>query len=162
MTAKTPSKQKTPPRQRRWLRTLVGVVLAASVLLAVWLVILDAQVREAFDGRKWALPAKVYSRPLSLYPGLKLSPQQLESELRWADYRLQATADRAGTFQRNGELWTIQRRAFPFWDAQEGARTIRLTLREGQVVSLSDQQGEQPLIRLEPQYIGGIFPTHKR
>ena len=160
MTAKTPSKQKTPPRQRRWLRTLVGVVLAASVLLAVWLVILDAQVREAFDGRKWALPAKVYSRPLSLYPGLKLSPQQLESELRWADYRLQATADRAGTFQRNGELWTIQRRAFPFWDAQEGARTIRLTLRQGQVISLSDQQGEQPLIRLEPQYIGGILPTH--
>ena len=157
---KASPKKPQPPQKRRWMHTGFGVLLAGAVLLSVWLVVLDAQVREAFDGRKWALPAKVYARPLSLYPGLMLSPAQLESELTWADYRQQSVADRAGTFQRNGDTWTIQRRGFPFWDEQESARTIQLTLRDGYLISLSDQQGEQPLIRLEPQYIGGIFPTH--
>ncbi len=159
---KASPKKPQPPQKLRWLHTGFGVLLAGAVLLSVWLVVLDAQVREAFDGRKWALPAKVYARPLSLYPGLMLSPAQLESELMWADYRQQSVADRAGTFQRNGDTWTIQRRGFPFWDEQESARTIQLTLRDGYLISLSDQQGEQPLIRLEPQYIGGIFrPTTK-
>ena len=154
----------TPPAKsvprRRWLRTGLGITLAGGVLLGVWLVYLDAQVRQAFDGRKWALPAKVYARPLALYPGLLLSPQQLESELKWADYRASANADRPGTYSHQGGEWQINRRAFPFWDGQESARQIRLSLVDGRIARLADGQGEQPLIRLEPQYVGGIFPTH--
>ena len=154
----------TPPAKsvprRRWLRTGLGITLAGSVLLGVWLVYLDAQVRQAFDGRKWALPAKVYARPLALYPGLLLSPQQLESELKWADYRAAADAGRPGTYSHQGGEWQINRRAFPFWDGQESARQIRLSLVDGRIARLADAQGEQPLIRLEPQYVGGIFPTH--
>ena len=86
----TQTKPKRPPasrpKARRW-PTVVGSVLALGLLFGVWLVYLDAQVRSAFDGRTWALPAKVYARPLALYPGLLLSEQQLEAELQWADYR---------------------------------------------------------------------------
>ena len=151
-------------KKRRWLKTGTGLALAGSVLLAIWLVYLDAQVRQAFDGRKWSLPAKVYARPLTLYPGLLMTPQQLQSELKWADYRAVADASRPGTFSQktsqSGSEWQIYRRAFPFWDEQEPSRQIRLTLKDGRVASLQDQGGDQPLIRLEPQYIGGIFPTH--
>ncbi|MFY9178441.1 MAG: penicillin-binding protein 1B, partial [Venatoribacter sp.] len=66
-----------------WFFQLLAVLL---VCLTVWAVWLDAQVRERFDGRKWTLPAKVYARPLMLYPGQLLSPAQLLAELKWADY----------------------------------------------------------------------------
>ncbi|MDF1764711.1 MAG: transglycosylase domain-containing protein, partial [Oleibacter sp.] len=123
------------------------------------MVYLDAQIRATFDGKKWSLPAKVYARPLALYPGLLLSVDQLKAELEWADYR-QSSSGQVGTYQRNGDRWIIHRRAFPFWDAQEGSRRIDLRIRDGQVLLLQDQQGEQAIIRLEPQYVGGIFPAH--
>ena len=67
------------------------------------MVYLDAEVRKAFDGKKWALPAKVYARPLALYPGRLLSPEQLQAELQWADYRASGQVDRPGTYKRAGD-----------------------------------------------------------
>jgi penicillin-binding protein 1B len=141
----------------RWFWRLSAVF---GVLLAAYLVYLDAQVRERFEGNKWDLPAKVYARPLTLYPGLALSPQQLKAELQWADYRSSADAAVAGSFARRGDDWLIYRRAFPFWDGAEPARQLRIELKQGRVARIWDAQGEQALVRLEPQYIGGIFPSH--
>lgn len=174
MTKKTPS-LRTPKRSKpnppgraskpalkppSWWTRLVFLFFGLCCLLGVWLIYLDAQVTQAFDGKKWALPAKVYARPLTLYPSLKLSPEQLESELQWADYRFSSHADRVGTYAKNGSSWVIHRRSVPFWDGSESVRKIRLEIQNDRVVSLHDQEGEQALIRLEPQYIGGIFPTH--
>ncbi|MEK9766298.1 MAG: transglycosylase domain-containing protein, partial [Thalassolituus sp.] len=39
-------------------------------------------------------------------------------------------------------------------------RVIKVTLENGRVARVADANGVQPLIRLEPQYIGGIFPSH--
>lgn len=155
------SKAKRPAVRKfsfwRWFWRLSAVF---SVVLAAYLVYLDAQVRERFEGNKWDLPAKVYARPLTLYPGLALSPQQLKAELQWADYRSSADAAVAGSFARRGDDWLIYRRAFPFWDGAEPARQLRIELKQGRVARIWDAQGEQALVRLEPQYIGGIFPSH--
>lgn len=85
-------------KKRQWKLPLLSLLAVFTLLFAVWMVYLDAEVRKAFDGKKWSLPAKVYARPLTLYPGLLLPPEQLEAELQWADYRPAALADRPGTY----------------------------------------------------------------
>ncbi|MEK9766299.1 MAG: hypothetical protein VW274_07450, partial [Thalassolituus sp.] len=112
---------KTPPngKARAWKAPFFAICTVLLVLFTAWMVYLDAEVRKAFDGKKWALPAKVYARPLALYPGLLLTPEQLNSELRWADYRADAEPDRPGRFRQQGDEWFIYRRGFPFWDGAE-------------------------------------------
>lgn len=157
---KEAAKKPVAGKQRRWKATLLGLFSVSLVIFGAWMIYLDAEVRRAFDGKKWALPAKVYARPLALYPGLLLSPQQLQAELQWSDYRQSTAVDRPGTYQRTGNTWRIYRRGFPFWDGPEPSRIIEVTLASGRVEKVSDEQSAQALVRLEPQYIGGIFPVH--
>lgn len=146
--------------KRQWKGKLLALLILLLTLFAAWMVYLDAEVRKAFDGKKWALPAKVYARPLALYPGRLLSPEQLQAELQWADYRASGQVDRPGTYKRAGDTWQIYRRGFPFWDGPEASRVIKVTISSGRIARVSDADGTQALIRLEPQYIGGIFPVH--
>jgi len=157
---KSHSRNRSAGKQRPWLKWAVRTALLLLVVLIFWLIYLDAQVRERFDGHKWTLPAKVYARSLSLYPGQLLSGQQLSAELTWSDYKALPGAAKPGSYERNGNEWLIYRRAFPFWDGPEAARRIRLTLRDGHVQSVSENGHDVGLLRLEPQYIGGIFPAH--
>ena len=121
---------------------------------------LDAQVRQQFDGNKWALPARVYARPLTLYNERPLTNEQLLAELQWADYRSEPGAKQSGTFQRKGNRWVIHRRTFNFWDGRDEARRIELSIVGQRVQRLRVNGEDQPLARLEPQYIGGILPAH--
>ena len=49
--------------------------LAAS--LAIWIWLLDRQIVQQFEGRRWDLPAQVYARPLELYAGQRLGADEL-------------------------------------------------------------------------------------
>ena len=138
-----------------WRLGIIGLIVLSS-----WLVYLDAQLRSQFDGNKWTLPAKVYARPLSLYPGLLISPQQLKAELQWNDYKAVTHVTSPGTYGREGSDWIIYRRAFSFADRNEGAVKIRLSFSAGRIDELSVAGQSQGLARIEPQYIGGIFPAH--
>ena len=71
--------------KKKWLlySALAGLLLAAACILY-----LDFTVRARFEGKRFALPARVYARPLDLFPGLKLSPAELtRRELALLDYR---------------------------------------------------------------------------
>lgn len=167
---KSSSKKKAPMRKKStgsklsfkqklwsWFWRLSILVMLA---LGVWLVYLDAQVRSQFDGNKWTLPAKVYARPLSLYPGLLLSAKQLRAELQWNDYKAVSHVVSPGTYGRDGNDWIIYRRAFSFADRYEDAVRIRLSFADGRIEQLVVDGQVQGLERIEPQYIGGIFPAH--
>jgi penicillin-binding protein 1B len=163
------SRKKTPPRNtapasRGFWRTLgvwlLRLSLLGMVVLAVLMVFLDAQMRQQFEGRKWTLPARVYARPMLLYPGQLLSHEQLAAELRWTDYHPLAGAPRSGSFERSGNDWAIYRRNFVFWDGPEPAVRIQVSLENGHISRLLVDGSDQPMVRLEPQYIGGIFPAH--
>lgn len=148
------------PSKRPWLVWGIRISIVLALLFSAWIVWMDAVVRDRFDGHKWTLPAKVYARPLALYPGLLVSQEQLVAELQWSDYRLQSGAPRAGTYARDGQDVIVYRRAFPFWDGQEPARRLRIELSNGRITSIHENGQELSLVRLEPQYIGGIFPAH--
>ncbi|TCK04993.1 penicillin-binding protein 1B [Marinobacterium mangrovicola] len=148
---------------RSWFRKLLGLLLklalVLSVVAAAGLVYLDAQVREKFEGKRWALPAKVYARPLELYPGQALTADDFKIELQALGYRSVSSASRPGTVHWSGNSARIVTRSFPFPDGVEASRTLQLDFGSGGLQRLRDGGGGSlSLVRMEPMMIGGIYP----
>ena len=64
-----------------------ALMAAWALLLGMALIYLDARVSLTFEDRKWEIPAKVYARPLELFPGKHLAPADLEYELSLLGYQ---------------------------------------------------------------------------
>ncbi|SEG80338.1 penicillin-binding protein 1B [Marinobacterium lutimaris] len=148
---------------RSWFRKLLGpllkLALVLSVVAAAGLVYLDAQVREKFEGKRWALPAKVYARPLELYPGQALTADDFKIELQALGYRSVSSASRPGSVHWSGNSARIVTRSFPFPDGEEASRTLQLDFGSGSLQRLRDGGGRSlSLVRMEPMLIGGIYP----
>lgn len=144
----------------RIFRFLLKLGLLLALFAAVGLAYLDVQVKERFEGKRWALPAKVYARPLELYPGQVLATADLQRELRGLGYQFVATASRPGMAELTGSRALIHTRGFDFPDGQEPSRRLMLEFSSGQLVRMRDQLSESDLslTRLEPILIGGIYP----
>lgn len=153
-----PAKKTALPRRRwRWGSLLWKLALVLLVLAACGAAYLDAVVQKKFEGRKWALPAKVYARPLELYPGLHLPRAELERELRALGYRAQS-GWQAGSWQAAGSSMSLHTRGFRFSDGEEPARHLQLHWQDGTIADLGSPEA---VVRLEPLHIGGIYPAHQ-
>ncbi len=139
---------------------LIGLVLL--LLLAGFTLYLDIRVRAAFEGRRFALPARLYARPLELFPGQKLMPDALIQELTRLGYKESLADNEPGRFARQGNSFEIVARPFVVWDGAQPARKLRLDFRADSLHAVHDVQNDQPLTlaRLDPLYIGGIYPAH--
>lgn len=131
--------------------------------LAGYVFYLDVTIREAFDGRKFALPARVYGRALEVYPGLKLTPVQFVEELKAISYHEQPEPNEAATYKHTLNGIEFTSRDFVFWDGPQVTQRLRIEFAEGKV-TLLQERGETdkdiPLLRIEPPIIGGIYPGH--
>src|SRR3569832_910310 len=78
------------------------LLIVAAIGGGLYVAYLDHTVRGQFEGKRWALPAYVYARPLELFPGARLSAAQLEQGLRLLDYRPADGPLRAGADARCG------------------------------------------------------------
>ena len=136
--------------------------LALLLLLAGFTLYLDFRVRDAFEGRRFALPARLYARPLELFPGLKLAPEALAAEFARLGYKEMLAGDEPGRFARRGNSFEVVTRPFVFWDGAQPARKLRLDFRGDSLNAVHDLRSDQPLTlaRLDPLYIGGIYPAH--
>ncbi len=145
----------------RWRRVFqtMGVLL---LLFIVYVIYLDFVVRDQFESKRWAIPAHVYARPLELFVGLKLNPERFQQELVSLNYRYAYEAKEPASYQRVGTNFDLTTRAFRFWDAQEPSRAIHIELIDGVVTALKDRATNQDidLLRLDPAFIGGIYPAH--
>jgi len=140
--------------------------LAALLLLlglSGYIYYLDVTIREAFEGRKFALPARVYGRALEVYPGLRLTRGQFVDEIKSLGYHESPQPDEAATYKLtlNGIEFTT--RDFVFGEGPQAAQHLRLEFADGKV-ALLQQRGSKdvdlPLLRMEPPLIGGIYPGH--
>src|SRR5262245_15750954 len=146
-------------RRARILRYFTYALLLAVTALAVFALELDVRVRNEFEGRRFALPARLYARPLELHAGLRIAQADVEDELRELGYR-DSPAGEAGWFKKSGAELEIALRPFVFWDAAEPARRVRAIFDGAKVTVVQDAAGsELPLARLEPLPIGGIYPA---
>jgi penicillin-binding protein 1B len=159
MSKKRTTTAKRSPRPRRLLVWLFKLSLVLLVMAAVGLIYLDAQVRNKFEGKRWALPAKVYARPLELYPGQKLTMAELKQELKALSYRFERRADRPGSVEWATDRARIHSRGFNFPDGAEPAQDLLLSFSADRLQSIQRRGGQPvPLVRLEPLLIGGIYP----
>lgn len=162
MARKTPRKSRRPAKKakNRWLPLITKISLVGLVALTFAMIYLDARVKTAFSGRKWALPATVYARPLELFAGQRITGEGLEQELQALGYRTQHWPG-PGSYRRSGGNWQIHTRGFRFADGAEPARAVKLGTHQGSVTDLWLEQGSAlSLLRMEPLVIGGIYPLH--
>jgi len=120
----------------------------------------DAIITSKFDGKRWSIPAKVYSRALELFDGAELTVDQLRRELQWLNYRESFGEIKRGSFRQRGEVFEIASRGFDFWDGRESAHYVSLAIRNNKVRKLEVDGQRNEVARLEPVLIGGIYPAH--
>jgi len=141
---------------------LLFFLLAGGLLLAVVFHQLDRQVRDAFDAKRWALPAHIYSRPLELYVGRNIDAVTLTAELGGLGYRKRDAVDRPGTFSGNENRLKIATRGFSFADGEEPAQTLTVDFAPsidggfGIVGLVSSLNGDIAIARLEPRPLGSV------
>lgn len=141
--------------------TLFKILFTLLVLAGLVLLFLDVQIRSQFEGKRWAVPAKVYARPLELYAGAPLSIEDLKIELRGLGYQFVSRAAQPGQAAFSSSRAIVASRGFNFTDGKEPARQLVLDFDRNGVRSLSGEQGQDlALVRLEPVLIGGIYPLN--
>ena len=141
---------------------LVLALLAGAAALGLYALHLSDIVTVKFEGKRWAVPARVYGRPLELYVGAPVRPDQLAGELEQLGYRRQEKAGEPATWSVAGNRYQLSTRPFQFWDAAEPSRVIEVTVGKGGIEQMRDPRtgAEVALFRLEAPIIGSIYPSH--
>ncbi len=143
----------------RWWSLFFKVLLVLLVLFGLALLYMDASIRSRFEGQRWAIPAKVYARPLELYAGRVLTAESLAIELRQLGYQQVAQPTRPGEMQLQSWRVELITRGFDFADGKEPSRRLELHFSGGQLQRLSSHGQSLSLARLEPVLVGGIYPA---
>lgn len=144
----------------RWL-----LLLLITIPLLSYALTMDAEVRERFEGKRWALPAKVFARPLEIYAGMEIKLAEVQTELSDSGYRKTSSLDKPGDYYTRGRDVFVYTRPFSFWDGKEPARKIRIRFKnKGTVITHIaelEKRKFMPVLRLDPMQIAKIYPTHK-
>ena len=147
--------------RRTKLRRFLRFALLATLLAAAGVTLyLDFRVRHEFEGRRFALPARIFARPLELHVGLRIPLPDVVDELKMLGYRDVARPGESGWYLREEGRLEIALRPFVFWDGAQPARGVTVGFEGGKVSMLKDGAGQDvPLARVEPLPIGGIYPA---
>jgi penicillin-binding protein 1B len=148
---------------RKYGKSVRLVVLLLLLGLSGYILYLDITIREAFEGRKFALPARVYGRALEVYPGLKLTSGQFVEELQALSYHERPEPNEAATYKYTLNGLEFTTRDFVFGDGPQVAQHLRIEFADGKVSRLQERGStdlDLPLLRIEPPLIGGIYPGH--
>ncbi len=164
----TPSKM--PPSGRRS-RSLSGALVRLLVLLIPFVLAAavayvgyqDRMVREQFEGKRWALPARVYAGAPEIFVGASFDAEGFEWLLGQLKYRKDPQLSTQGTYIRLGDEIVFRTRDVKFWDKPEPTREMRAQFADGQVILLEEMYtgSAVPLLRMEPVKIGSFYPARR-
>ncbi len=149
-------------RPKFWRGVLFGGGTTLLVLFWAYVAYLDSVVKTKFEGKRWSLPARVYARPLEIFPGSTLSLNQLLLELSDLGYTETTKPSTSGSYRRDGNALSIVTRAFTFWDGKEASVPFRAIFDGNTLVDLRSAANDGPLslVRFDPIQIGSIYPAH--
>lgn len=153
-------KSKARSKRRRWLPFFAALCLGGIAAGAAWFVWIDYQIRRDFDELQWALPARLYARPVELYAGAHLSAQDLTTYLQGLGYRETQQVSGPGEYQARGAVVRLQTRGFEFWDGAEPPVFAEVGFSGSEVAYMNGRAGTEQLtlVRLEPVEIAQINP----
>lgn len=160
---------KTSPSRKsasHWFRNgLIILIGLGGFFLFTYLGYLDYNVRTQFEGKRWAIPARVYGNPVELYAGYGLSAEKFENLLEMLHYRKDPELAAEGTYFRKGGQISVKTRTFTFWDQPEPQPGVamRVEFSEAGIAGITDLTNEQNLaiVRMDPVQIGSFYPTIK-
>ena len=138
---------------------IVGAV--GTIVLAAYAVWLDLRIQNEFDGKRWAVPARVFARPLELAPGVSLTIDAIEAELKLAGYRHVRSAFRPASFERNGSRVRFVTREFTFPDGSAPSRRVAVSVSGGRITDVDVEGETRPRVRVDPAEIARIYPAHR-
>ena len=156
---KKPSKPKS-----HWFRNVVlRVFVAGAFLLFCFLGYLDSNVREQFEGKRWAIPARVFASPLELYAGQNLTLEKFEELLQRLNYHQDKQLKAEGSYAKKDLQIVLKTRAFDFWDSREPSRMLTVKFSESAIANVMDlaEAKEMPIVRMDPVQIGSFYPAIK-
>lgn len=163
---KPPHHSKKTSIQSRLSLVTTGVILATLICLiasVLYIASLDRKLVDRFEGKIWKLPAKVYARPLELYLGKAISPSQLKHELHALNYSsVNKLPEEQGQYHEWQSSYEIKTRDFEYWDGAESSMLVRVEITNNEITLLYDifKNENVSLLRFDPVYIAGIFPSH--
>src|SRR5216117_172029 len=96
-------------------------ILTVALLAAFFTLYLDFRVRSEFEGRRFALPARIYARPLELHAGLRIAQIDVVRELQEAGYSQGPREGDPGWFANDNDWLEVAIRPFVFWDGLQPA-----------------------------------------
>ena len=140
---------------------LAIVGAAGAIVLAAYAVWLDLRIQNEFDGKRWAVPARVFARPLELAPGVSLTIDAIEAELKLAGYRHVRSAFRPASFERNGSRVRFVTREFTFPDGSTPSRRVAVSVSGGRITDVDVEGETRPRVRVDPAEIARIYPAHR-
>jgi len=137
--------QSSDPNQviKIWCLRGIKVALFAAILLAFYLVYLDAWVQNKMHGPKWDKPIKVFARPLQVYPNLFLAKQELIRELAMLGYQKRNEISALGQYRVAKNYVELYRRNFTFIDGEVNAARLRIGFEDGRVAVVEAKKDGQ-------------------
>ena len=131
------------------------------VALSAYVAWLDFRIRDEFEGMRWAVPARVFARPLELAPGATLTADAIEEELKLAGYRRVRSAIRPASFERDGGRVRLVTREFRFPDGTAPSRRVTVSVSGGRIAGVEVDGEARPRVRVDPAEIARIYPAHR-
>src|SRR6059036_4054549 len=123
------------------LRYLGWASLALAFAASVFTLYLDSRVRSEFEGRRFALPARIYARPLELHAGLRIAQIDVVRELQETGYGQGPREGDPGWFANDNDWLEVAVRPFVFWDGLQPAKRVRVAFEGGAVKAVQDAEG---------------------
>ena len=116
---------------------LFKLALFALVVVGLFMVYLDARITATFSEKMWELSARVYARPLELFAGAALTPEELAYELEVLGYRVVPTPRHPGEVSRNQNRFDLYARGFNFPGEQEPERRVSIEFSAARVKAVA-------------------------
>jgi len=135
--------------------------VAGVVVLSAYVAWLDHRIRGEFEGARWAVPARVFARPMELVPGMTMSADAVEAELEIAGYRQVRAAFRPASFERDGGQFRLVTREFRFPDGTAPSRRVTVSVSGGRIAGVEVDGAARRQVRIDPAEIARIYPAHR-
>jgi penicillin-binding protein 1B len=141
---------------------IIKLFIIGVSIFSTYILFLDKRIHEEFEGRKWTLPARVYSRVIDIYIGQKFSIANLEQRLLANNYQQRLSLAGPGTYTKSDNRINVYLRKFDYWDGHTEANPYQIEFENSSISHILDLKTnlDTSLLRIEPKLIGKIYPDH--
>ncbi|WP_266171493.1 penicillin-binding protein 1B [Dyella subtropica] len=121
--------------------------------------VLNKRVQDRFNDLVFAVPTRIYARPLALEPGQPMTPAALELELTFSGYSNDGRGQVAGSWAKDGSNYVISSRGYAGPDGGELPKRVRVSLAKGQVTAVKDVASDKAVkgAHLDPARIATLY-----